>query len=152
MASLFGQYFRRMLLTFRGICTPHLSHISQKRKISSFQIQNEEFCYEISSTFLFPRRFSYSAVSQALKCVLVISINSLNVSKLILMATWFSGLFPNRGTIRPLAFVSPGPLSATSRKSALEPGRSCAVLDKLFPSSRMRPYSCSFSAEVPPIH
>ena len=45
----------------------------------------------------------------------------------MLTETWFSGFFPNRGTIRPLALVSPGPLSATKRKSVLLPQTSCAV-------------------------
>lgn len=45
---------------------------------------------------------------------------------------------------------SPGPLSATKRKSVLLPQTSCAVLDRLLPSALGRPYLASFSAEVPP--
>ena len=79
---------------------------------------------------------------------MVISINSLNSSKVMLTETWFSGFFPNRGTIRPLALVSPGPLSATKRKSVLLPQTSCAVRDRLFPSARARLYLADHEGDI----
>lgn len=67
-------------------------------------------------------------------------------------ATWFSGLLPNFGTINPFSLVSPGPLSATNRKSALLAGTNCATRERLFPSGLARPMALSFSADVPPRH
>ena len=66
----------------------------------------------------------------------------------MLTETWFSGFFPNRGTIRPLALVSPGPLSATKRKSVLLPQTSCAVRDRLFPSARVRLYLADHEGDI----
>ena len=66
----------------------------------------------------------------------------------MLTETWFSGFFPNRGTIRPLALVSPGPLSATKRKSVLLPQTSCAVRDRLFPSARARLYLADHEGDI----
>lgn len=63
-----------------------------------------------------------------------------------------SGLLPNFGTINPFSLVSPGPLSATNRKSALVAGTSCATRERLFPSDLARPMALSFSADVPPRH
>ena len=66
----------------------------------------------------------------------------------MLTETWFSGFFPNRGTIRPLALVFPGPLSATKRKSVLLPQTSCAVRDRLFPSARVRLYLADHEGDI----
>ena len=66
----------------------------------------------------------------------------------MLTETWFSGFFPNLGTIRPLALVSPGPLSATKRKSVLLPQTSCAVRDRLFPSARARLYLADHEGDI----
>ena len=66
----------------------------------------------------------------------------------MLTETWFSGFFPNRGTIRPLALVSPEPLSAAKRKSVLLPQTSCAVRDRLLPSARVRLYLVDHESDI----
>ena len=89
------------------------------------------------------------AVSRAWWCVLVISSSSQKAAELRLTATRFSGSLPKRGTMRPLAFFSPEPLSATSRKPDLAPSRNWNVRKRLMPSGLVRP-DASLSAGVPP--
>ena len=77
----------------------------------------------------------------------------LRLSRVMLTATCCSGFFPNLGTIRPVAFSSPGPLLAANRTfPAFLAAYSCAVRDRLFPSSRGLPSFASFFADVPPSH
>ena len=44
--------------------------------------------------------------------------------------------------------VSPGPLSATKRKSVLLPQTSCAVRDRLLPSARVRLYLADHEGDI----
>ena len=47
-----------------------------------------------------------------------------------------------------MALVSPGPLSATKRKSVLLPQTSCAVRDRLLPSARVRLYLADHESDI----